>query len=254
MAVEIMNELRAAAIIDGRDDIPTDGVIQIFGMTFERTGEGVYTFTMDSDVDPTQLSIYCSPGINELALPRGRFLTARTLEVRSYTPDGVPADCRVLFVEVHRYPGVLGRVIPPAPPIPTPTPPGGSELVWNGSVISVGGFENFQGVSGILYPWAASVAGCEMTFPPAPANNALIGVKNITDNDVNSCGFLNPNHAVEDPDTGATTDAGFYNAAANDGGFGGSLALVIWRFSTLTDRWHIMHAAKRASASVEPPP
>lgn len=123
MAVEIKNELRAAAIVAGADG---GAALQLFGLTFQRTGVGVYVFTMDSAVDPTQLSIYCAPGINELALPRGRFVSSTVLEVRSYTPDGVPADCVVLFVEVHRYPGRLGAVFPAAPPIPTPTPPSGS--------------------------------------------------------------------------------------------------------------------------------
>jgi len=250
MAVEIKNELRAAAIIDGRDDPPTDGVVQIFGMTFQRTGDGVYVFTMDSDVDPTQLAIYCSPGINELTLPRGRFITARTLEVRSYTADGVPADCRVLFVEVHRYPGVLGRVLPSAPAIPTPTPSGGA-LVWHSAIISN---EAFQGVAGVLYPWDESAGPAVMTFPVGPANNAEIGVKNIGIGEANSCGFLSAGNDMEDPDTGPTSVAGFYPAGSIEGAFGGSLALVIWRFSTLTNKWHVMHAAKRASASVDPPP
>lgn len=124
MAVEIKNELRAAAMIAGED---AGGVIQIFGMTFERTGPGVYVFTLDGagTEDPSQLSIYCTPGINELAQPRGRFTSPTMLEVRSYTPEGVPADCVVLFVEVHRYPGVLGRVLPAAPPIPMPMMAGG---------------------------------------------------------------------------------------------------------------------------------
>ena len=201
-----------------------------------------------------QLGIYCKPGINELAQPGGRFVSPTVLEVRSYLPDGTPADCVVLFVELHRYPGNPGVAFPAAPPVPTPAPPGGSELVWHSSVISVGGFENFQGVSGILYPWAASIAGCEMKVPAAPADNALIGVNNITDDENNACGFLNPENGVEDPDTGADSNAGYYNAGANNGAFGGSLALVIWRFSTLTTRWHIMQAAKRGSASVDPPP
>jgi hypothetical protein len=124
MAIEIKNELRAAAIINGGD---AGGVIQIFGMTFERTGPGVYVFTLDGagTEDPSQLSIYCTPGINELAQPRGRFTSSTVLEVRSYTPEGVAADCVVLFVEVHRYPGVLGRVLPAAPPIPLPMMAGG---------------------------------------------------------------------------------------------------------------------------------
>ena len=89
MAVEIKNELRAAAIVAGSDG---GAALQLFGLTFERTGVGVYVFTMDAAVDPTQLSIYCAPGINELALPRGRFVSSTVLEVRSYTPDGMPAD------------------------------------------------------------------------------------------------------------------------------------------------------------------
>ena len=119
MAIEIKNELRAAAIIAGGD---VGGVIQIFGMTYERTGPGVYVFTLDGDdtEDPTQLSIFCTPGINELVQPRGRFISSTVLEVRSYTPEGVPTDCVVLYAEVHRYPGALGRVLPAAPPIPVP--------------------------------------------------------------------------------------------------------------------------------------
>ncbi len=128
MAIEIKNELRAAAIVSIDDG---EKVIQIFGMTFVRTGVGVYVFTMDpeADADPSQLSIWCTTGINELELPRGRFTDAKTLEVRSYLPDGTPSDCRVLFVEVHRYPGVLGNTLPSAPPIPTPGGGGGGPII-----------------------------------------------------------------------------------------------------------------------------
>lgn len=146
MAVEIKNELRAAAIVAGSDG---GAALQLFGLTFERTGVGVYVFTMDGDVDPTQVSIYCSPGINELALPRGRFTSAAVLEVRSYTPDGVPADCVVLFVEVHRYPGRLGATFPAAPPIPTPTPPGGGAALvcWGNNGVAA------TTVTRYLEPW-----------------------------------------------------------------------------------------------------
>lgn len=126
MAIEIKNELRAAAIVSVDDG---EKVIQIFGMTFVRTGVGVYVFTMSEDVDPSQFSIWATTGINELTQPRGRFTNAKTLEVRSYLPDGTPADCRVLFVEVHRYPGVLGNSLPSAPPIPTPGAGGGRPII-----------------------------------------------------------------------------------------------------------------------------
>ena len=130
MAIEIKNELRAAAIVAGG----AGGVaLQLFGMSFERTGIGVYVFTMEAAVDPTQLSIYCAPGINELSLPRGRFLSPTVLEVRSYTGAGAPIDCVVLFVEVHRYPGRLGAIFPAAPPVPTPSGAGGSALVSFGN-------------------------------------------------------------------------------------------------------------------------
>ena len=117
MAIEIKNELRAAAIVAGADG---GEALQLFGLTFERTGTGVYVFTMDGAVDPTQLSIWATTGINELALPRGRFTSPTVLEVRSYLADGTPADCGVLFVEVHRYPGRLGATFPAAPAVPTP--------------------------------------------------------------------------------------------------------------------------------------
>ena len=84
MAIEIKNELRAAAIVDGSDG---GAALQLFGLTFERTGVGVYVFTMDGAVDPTQLSIYGSPGINELTLPRGRFTSPTVLEVRRERPN-----------------------------------------------------------------------------------------------------------------------------------------------------------------------
>ena len=250
MAIEIKNELRAAAIVSIDDG---EKVIQIFGMTFVRTGVGVYVFTMnpEADADPSQLSIWCTTGINELTLPRGRFTDPKTLEVRSYLPDGTPADCRVLFVEVHRYPGVLGNTLPNAPPIPTPGG-GGGGLVWNASIIAGG--PPFQGVSGILYPWDSAGSPADMLMPQAPANNDLIGVKNMSTSEVNAFGFSSAAHAVEDPDNGAAAPSGFYLAGSPDGAFGGSLALVIWRFLSLTNRWYIMHAAKRGSAEVLAPP
>ena len=246
MAVEIKNELRAAAIVAGADG---GAALQLFGFTFKRTGMGVYEFTLDSAVDPTQLSIYCAPGINELALPRGRFVSSTVLEVRSYTPAAVPVDCVVLFVEVHRYPGRLGAVFPATPPIPTPGGDGGG-LVWNSEIVNGA----FQGVSGILYPWDAAVGPSVMTFPAGPGDNDLIGVKNVSTSELNAFGFLPDGNDVEDPDTGPASVAGFYLAASLDGGFGGALALVIWRFSSLTSKWHIMHAAKRGSAEVLAPP
>ena len=247
MAIEIKNELRAAAIVV-TDDGPK--AIQLFGLTFAKTGTGVYVFTMDADVDPTQLSIYCTTGINELALPRGRFTSARTLEVRSYLPDGNPVDCIVLFVEVHRYPGVLGKVLPAAPPIPTPSG-GGSGLVWHSAIISN---ESFVGVEGILYPWDESTGPSDMTFPIGPADNAQIGIKNIGIGETNSMGFDSASDDMEDPDHGVDSVNGFYVAGSGNGAFGGELALVIWRFSVLTEKWHVMHAAKRGSAEVDPPP
>lgn len=246
MAVEIKNELRAAAIVDGRD---AGGALQLFGLNFERTGVGIYRFVMTEQVDAGQHSIYCKPGINELAQPCGRFIDASTLEVRSYLANGTPADCTVLFVEVHRYPGDVGAVLPPAPPVPTPGSDG-SGLSWHSSIITN---ESFQGVAGILYPWDDS-ASCEMTFPVGPADNALIGAKNVVATENNAFGFVSAVNDMEDPDTGANAVAGFYEAGSGEGAFGGSLALVIWRFSTLTDKWHIMHAAKRGSAEVLAPP
>jgi len=145
MAIEIKNELRAAAIVAGG----AGGIaLQLFGLTFERTGVGVYVFTMDAAVDPTQLSIYCSPGINELALPRGRFVSPTVLEVRSYNPDGATVDCVVLFVELHRYPGRLGAVFPAAPPVPTPGGSGAPALVsWGNNTLQSAADTRF------LDPW-----------------------------------------------------------------------------------------------------
>ena len=249
MAVEIKNELLAAAIVDGGDG---GAALQLFGIqSFARTGVGVYTFTMADDIDPTQYGIFCKAGINDVAQPGGRFTGAKTLEVRSYLADNTPADNAVLFVEVHRYPGVLGATYPAAPPIPTPSGGDGSGLAWHSAIISN---ESFIGVAGILYPWDESTGPSDMTFPVGPADNDLIGIKNIGTGEVNSMGFESAANDMEDPDTGGNAVAGFYVAGSGDGGFGGSLALVIWRFSVLTTKWHIMHAAKRGSTEVLAPP
>lgn len=147
MAVEIKNELRAAAIVDGSDG---GAALQLFGMTFQRTGVGVYVFTMDGDeggVDAGQNSIFCIPGINELAMPRGRFVSSTVLEVRSYTPGGEPVDCVVLFVEVHRYPGRVGQVLPAAPAVPMPQAPGAALVSFGNNTIQTAADTRF------LDPW-----------------------------------------------------------------------------------------------------
>lgn len=150
MAVEIKNELRADATVDGRAG---GAVIQIFGFAgFTRTGVGVYQFAFqpDEQADPRVHSIYCTTGINELTEPRGRLISPEVLEVRSYSPDGVPVDCVTLFVRVHRYPSVAdpGPPLPPAPPIPVPSGGGGAALLsWGNNSIAATTTDKF------LDPW-----------------------------------------------------------------------------------------------------
>ena len=163
MAIEIKNELAAAAIVDGSDG---GAALQLFGLTFTRTGVGVYAFTMTDDIDPTQYGIYCKPGINELAQPCGRFTAPKTLEVRSYLPDGTPADCVVLFVEVHRYPGVVGATFPAAPPIPIPTPGvQGFNIGW--AKIDTAGAVVLQSFNNIVINTDGWIAGvCRINLQP----------------------------------------------------------------------------------------
>ena len=171
MAIEIKNELAYAAIVDGADG---GAAIQLFGMTFTRTGVGVYSFSMADDIDPTQYGIYCKAGINDLAQPGGRFTAPKTLEVRSYLPDGTPADNAVLFVELHRYPGVVGATYPAAPPIPIPTPPGAgipATLSWGSNSVAA------STVTKYLDPWFDD--GAAPTTPiawVAPRDGSIFGL------------------------------------------------------------------------------
>ena len=177
MAIEIKNELRAAAIVDGADG---GDALQLFGFAgFIRTGLGVYQFPMLEAADPGQHSIYCTTGINELAIVRGRLISPGVLEVRSYLPSGAPVDCVVLFVELHRYPGEAGVVLPTAP-APLAQGSGGT-----GAVIAFG--NNGIGTNTdtkFLCPWFDDAGAPQARVPWRAPRAGLVANMSVRQNSV----------------------------------------------------------------------
>lgn len=125
-AVETEDFVHASGTFAGEDPppapVPADGVVGQQGVrSFTRNGVGDYTLELEERIGFLEAEIRVVAGLNQLVVIGGGvdFADTRLVQVRSYTPLGVPADCQIFSVQVLQIavgpPGQLPNPGPPAP-------------------------------------------------------------------------------------------------------------------------------------------